>query len=72
MNIADFFAALKEHVTCPFCPLLVEEELWNPVGYDFFGAPATVEGVACCDDCAAFVHVTGDPQWLLDQLKVPA
>ena len=54
----------------PFCPLLVEEALCDPVGYDFFGQPANVKGIPSCDGCATVARMADDDgQWMIDMLK---
>jgi hypothetical protein len=39
---------------CPFCPLMLpcEPDLWETIGNDFYGSPATIGGIAACEDCA--------------------
>lgn len=55
---------------CPFCHLLVEPELCDPIGYDFFGTPANVKGIPSCDGCAIVASLADDDgQYLVDMLK---
>lgn len=53
---------------CPFCPLLVEESMWNRVGNDFFGEPATIGGIPACGDCYEVAQAT-DPEQMVKALR---
>lgn len=56
---------------CPFCPLLLpgQEDMWNPIGNDFFGEPASIGGVPSCGDCAQVVEIGGNAAELVAQVK---
>lgn len=55
---------------CPFCPLMVEEALWEPIGVDFFGQPAKIGDIPSCDGCAQVAHMSENGvQDMLDMLK---
>lgn len=59
----------NEHM-CPFCPLLVEPELCDPIENDFFGKPANIKGIRSCAACAMIAEMTNDSgQLLIDMLK---
>lgn len=59
-----------ETKACPFCPLMVEEELREPIGSDFFGKSAKIGDIPSCDSCAQVAAMSENGvQDMLDMLK---
>lgn len=60
----------QEQKMCPFCHLLVEDELCDPIENNFFGEPANIKGIPSCDGCAIVALMDDDGgAWMVEALK---